>query len=401
MNELQTDFVEDKPMTAISAGATINAIVPQTLDECFRLSQAVSQSNLAPYALDTPQKIMIAMMTGLELGLPPMTAIQSVAVINNRPCLWGDALIGVVRSKTDCEYINEWIEGEGDDMVAYCETRRRGEADPVVRKFSVADAVKAGLWQTEPMVTRHKKNGGTYEKENDSPWFKYPKRMLQMRARALCLRDVYADHLKGIQIREEVEDYPHRGPDRAKDVTPTAERLRQRNQEAEGKREGFDPDYVAGEIDATMGETEIQEHTESDASATEGAADNAGEEAAASVDTPANGEGDESADAQESPSPDDDVDTEQSPAVDERFIYAVRQMLEAAELDIPVKDRAAKIQELKQFWSTNLTKDNHAYLKTLYTSALAIANGKANAVAAKEFYADMLDCTPADLEPQE
>ncbi|MCT6825288.1 hypothetical protein [Bartonella apis] len=138
------------------------------------------------------------MEAGVELGIPAMASIQSIAIIKGRPCLWGDALIGVVRSSPLCLYVKEWIEGDSDKMIAYCETHRRNEKDPVCRSFSVFDAQRAGLWKS---------------KECDSPWWKYPKRMLQMRARAWCLRDVYADILKGVQIREEVEDYAREAQD--------------------------------------------------------------------------------------------------------------------------------------------------------------------------------------------
>lgn len=183
-------------------------LAPNNMKQAWDFAESIHRAGMAPAGMDTVDQIMVAMTAGLELGLPPMAAIQSVAVINGRPCLWGDALIGVVRSSPLCRYVREWIDGEGDQMVAYCETHRENEAEPVKRSFSVFDAQRAGLWQTEPIVTRTVK-GSSYKKRNDSPWWKYPKRMLQMRARSWCLRDVYADILKGIQIREEVEDYTH------------------------------------------------------------------------------------------------------------------------------------------------------------------------------------------------
>lgn len=194
-----------KPMLA--AGAAVAGIVPRDIAEAYRLAEAIHQSGMAPAGFETPQKIMIAMMAGMELGLPPMAAVQSIAVINNRPCMWGDALIGVVRANPLCVFIKEWIEGEGESMVAHCKTHRKGEPEPVEMTFSVFDAQRAGLWQTEAVVRKKSRDGGFYDKANDSPWFKYPKRMLQMRARAWCLRDVYADVLKGIQVREEIEDH--------------------------------------------------------------------------------------------------------------------------------------------------------------------------------------------------
>lgn len=171
-------------------------VVPKNVDTDraarWELAQAIVSARMAPSGMESAQKVMIAMEAGVELGIPAMASIQSIAIIKGRPCLWGDALIGVVRSSPLCLYVKEWIEGDSDKMIAYCETHRRNEKDPVCRSFSVFDAQRAGLWKT---------------KECDSPWWKYPKRMLQMRARAWCLRDVYADILKGVQIREEVEDY--------------------------------------------------------------------------------------------------------------------------------------------------------------------------------------------------
>lgn len=204
MNEI----VQKKNKTPVTTGANVAGLIPQTIEEAFRVATAVSAAGMAPYGMDTPEKCLIAVMSGAEVGLPPMQSIQNIAVINNRPCMWGDAVIGVVRASGFSRFIKETIEGEGDDMVAICETQRIDEDQPTSRTFSVQDAIKAGLWQTEARVTRYKKNGGgSYEVDNDSPWYKHPKRMLQMRARAFCLRDVYADVLKGLQVREEVEDH--------------------------------------------------------------------------------------------------------------------------------------------------------------------------------------------------
>jgi hypothetical protein len=51
-------------------------------------------------------------------------------------------------------------------------------------------------------------------KGKQGPWTNYPKRMLQMRARSWCLRDVYPDVLRGVHVAEEAQDLPE------KDVTP-------------------------------------------------------------------------------------------------------------------------------------------------------------------------------------
>lgn len=175
------------PRPPIMAGGAVAALVPQSLDEAFRVAQAIAASGLAPRGLDKPEQVMVAIMAGAELGLAPFQALQSFAIVNNRPTLWGDGLMAVARAQGI--KAQEWIDGEGDAAVAHCEVTRPDTGETIPRSFSVSDAKKAGLWNKQ------------------GPWQQYPKRMLQMRARAWALRDGCADMLRGFQVREEVEDY--------------------------------------------------------------------------------------------------------------------------------------------------------------------------------------------------
>jgi len=176
-----------QPRPQIMAGGSVAALVPQSLDEAFRVAQAIASSGLAPRGLDKPEQVMVAIMAGAELGLAPFQALQSFAIVNNRPTLWGDGLMAVARAQGI--KAKEWIDGEGDSAVAHCEVTRPDTGETIARSFSVVDAKKASLWNKQ------------------GPWQQYPKRMLQMRARAWALRDVCADMLRGFQVREEVEDY--------------------------------------------------------------------------------------------------------------------------------------------------------------------------------------------------
>ncbi|MBB3997249.1 recombinase RecT [Aureimonas pseudogalii] len=173
---------------ALASGGRVAAIVPQTMEEAYRLGKAVCLAGMAPKGMDTPEKCMIAIMQGLEVGLSPMQSLQRIAVVNGRPTIWGDGAMGLVRGSGICEFVRETIEGQGDSRSAVCTVKRRGEAEEVSRRFSVADAKKASLWGKA------------------GPWQQYPERMLQMRARAFALRDVFADVLGGLYLREEIED---------------------------------------------------------------------------------------------------------------------------------------------------------------------------------------------------
>jgi hypothetical protein len=180
---------ETKPaLPALVSGGQIRAIVPQTFEEAWRIANAIAKAGMSPPGLESPEKITIALMAGLEIGLPPMQAIQSIAVINNRPSLYGDGPIALVRASGLLVEMRETIEGQGDAMVAKCMVRRRGENVDVVKTFSVADAKKAGLWGKK------------------GPWDFYPTRMLAVRARAFALRDAFADVLRGLAIAEEQAD---------------------------------------------------------------------------------------------------------------------------------------------------------------------------------------------------
>lgn len=158
----------------------ITGLVPQTLDDVYRLANAVAQSGLAPQQLKTPEAITVAILTGLELGLPPMFALNKIAVINGRPTLWGDAIPGILWSRGF--KLREWQDGDA----AYCEvTRPSGEM--ITRSFSVGDAKAAKLWGKQ------------------GPWQMFPDRMLAMRARSFAARDGAADVLGGLYVAEEID----------------------------------------------------------------------------------------------------------------------------------------------------------------------------------------------------
>ena len=178
--------------TEISTSTTpARGLALQTMGEAMAFAQMVAKSEFAPKDFrGKPESCLLAIQHGSEVGLSPMQSLQSIACINGRPSVWGDAALALVMGSPVCEYVRERVDGDGDAMVATCEAKRRGYPGANVTKFSVADAKKAGLWG---------KSG---------PWTQYPKRMLQLRARGFALRDAFPDVLKGLVTAEEAQDYP-------------------------------------------------------------------------------------------------------------------------------------------------------------------------------------------------
>ncbi len=183
----------------MKAGGALAAFVPQDSAQLLKLADVLARSgDMVPKAYQgQPAAIAAAMLKGLEIGMPPMQALSSIAVINGRATLWGDALPALVQRQG--HHIDVTYEGDGDTLRAVATLTRADTGKQVVRSFSMADAKRAGLLGKQ------------------GPWTAYPQRMLMHRARTWAIRDGAADALMGLEATEEVQDY---GPDRARDVTP-------------------------------------------------------------------------------------------------------------------------------------------------------------------------------------
>lgn len=171
-----------------SNGLEILGMRINSLTEAMQLADFFAKSDLVPKDYKGKAgNIVVAWQKGHEVGLLPQQSLETIAVINGRACIWGDGLIALVKSNPKEEWTNEWIEGAGENAVAYCETKRKGQPKTIKGSFSAEQAKVAGLWGV-------------------NTWKKYPERMLQMRARGFCFRDAYPDVLNGIELAEEQLD---------------------------------------------------------------------------------------------------------------------------------------------------------------------------------------------------
>lgn len=175
---------------SLATRSTPYSFTPSNLAEAMDFAKMVAASDLVPPDYKgKPGNVLVAMQLGAELGLPPLQAVQGIAVVNGRPAVWGDHALAIVKASPVFEAIEEALDESGPSLVARCRVKRRG-AEWVERIFSKSDAETAGLWT----------KAGT--------WKQYPKRMLQMRARSFALRDVFPDVLKGLRFAEEMADVP-------------------------------------------------------------------------------------------------------------------------------------------------------------------------------------------------
>ena len=178
---------------------TRQSLVPTTITEMELFAEKLSKSFLVPKDYQgKPANCFVAIQWGLECGLAPLQALQSIAVINGKPSMYGDALLAMVRADSRCLGVSETQEGG----VATCIIKRKhsdGSVEEVKRTFSMKQAQQAGL-------------------SNRPTWKAYPERMLQHRARGNAIRDAFPDVIHGLISAEEAQDY-----EEPKDVTPQKE----------------------------------------------------------------------------------------------------------------------------------------------------------------------------------
>ncbi len=161
-----------------------------SLESALKTAEVLCRARCIPKEFwDNPSDILVAVQFGHDIGISPMTAIQNVMIINNRPAIWGDLMLAVcMRTRFQQGGFIDCIEKYDEETeTAYCTVTRDGR-EPVTRKFSVLDAKNANLlgkpgsWQTHRSV------------------------MQAHRARTRCLKDMFPDLLKGVSGIEEMRD---------------------------------------------------------------------------------------------------------------------------------------------------------------------------------------------------
>lgn len=169
-------------------------LVPEVWDMLERMCSRFAASKLVPQQFQgEPASVFVALATGLPLGLSPLACLKSIAVINGRPTLWGDAPVAMILQHPSLVSIDEKATGTiaGLDRCWTVSIKRKlpsGQVRTVERSYSVDDAKLAKLW------------GKTGREGQPTPWVTSPDRMLYNRARAFTIRDAFADVLEGVSL---------------------------------------------------------------------------------------------------------------------------------------------------------------------------------------------------------
>jgi hypothetical protein len=179
--------VADRPPVTVTPSRQFD-LSPQTFDQALTFSNYLAESDMVPKQYrGKPGDCLIAMQWGMEIGLKPLQALQSIAAINGKPNLYGDAGKALLLSY-GCIIEEDDISIVERNGRARCKITRPGRP-PVERTFSLENAKTAGIWNKE------------------GPWRMYPWRQMAWRAFWFAARDAAADLLRGMGGFEEAIDY--------------------------------------------------------------------------------------------------------------------------------------------------------------------------------------------------
>lgn len=161
------------------------AFAPENVNQAWRLARTLAESSLVPTPLKgKPADILVVLMSGRELGMPPMQSMRHLYVIEGRISMSAQMVLARVRRSPECEHFTML---ESDAKKATFATRRRGSIQDEKLTFTIDDAAAMNL-------------------VNRDNWKKQPATMLRWRAVTALCRLVYSDLVEGIYSEDEAED---------------------------------------------------------------------------------------------------------------------------------------------------------------------------------------------------
>lgn len=186
MSDTKMELADTRELTAVNSKFSL---APRNMTEAMEFAKLMAASEVVPKQYQgKPANIIIAVQLGQEIGLPPLRALQFIAVINGNPCVWGQGCASLIVSSKHCEYLKM---PQADEIKrlkkAVVVAKRRGHPESV-GTFDEADAKMMKLDQKD-----------TYIKD-------WPD-MYLWRAFHRATKITFSDVLNGIVPREMSEDY--------------------------------------------------------------------------------------------------------------------------------------------------------------------------------------------------
>ena len=198
-------------------------VLSPKMQEVMAFSIELSKSQIVPTAYaGRPSAIFAAIQYGKELGLGPMVSLQNIAVINGKPSLGSDMMMGLAMKHPEFggyEIIEETDE-KAVVKIARVLSKLGNKVVWYTASFTIKDARRAGL--IDPS-------------KSQSAWVKWLPNMLLHRAKTFAVRKAFPDAFMGLYTIEELN--PERGAQELEEEYQAADQIHVRVVKGEEAKE--------------------------------------------------------------------------------------------------------------------------------------------------------------------
>lgn len=149
-----------------------------TSKSAFALAELAARSGLCK--TQKAADAFFVIMYGYEIGIPAMTALRTIHIINNTPVCSGEALLAIIRRS---QKVDVKITGSAAEATVYMKRRDNGEEYTAL--WTMNRATIAGLTSKDT-------------------WKKFPQAFLQWRGVSECSKFLCSDITNGLYTYEEI-----------------------------------------------------------------------------------------------------------------------------------------------------------------------------------------------------
>jgi hypothetical protein len=97
-----------------SMAAAFTGLVPSSIGEALSVAQTLARSKAVPKSLQgEPESVFTIILAGVELGLTPLRAIQSISIISGSLAMKADLQLALVRRSASLAFFDEGFERAG------------------------------------------------------------------------------------------------------------------------------------------------------------------------------------------------------------------------------------------------------------------------------------------------
>lgn len=157
------------------------------------LAERLAMTTFVPSSFrGKPHEVLAAMLTGRELGIGPMQALQTINVIDGRPTASPELMRALIRRA------GHELRVEASSTACSVWGKRADTGEEAVATFTLEDAARAGLCQI--------RDGRAYARSgrgNPLPWETYTEDLLVARATSRLARRLFADVISGVSYTPE------------------------------------------------------------------------------------------------------------------------------------------------------------------------------------------------------